>query len=150
MYDLNAWDWLGLSLALFAFEILISGIFLFWVGIGAIIVALLLVLVPDISWQVQLLVFGVTTIGTILVWSYFGRSRFQKPAGACVNLNDRSLNYVGQSRLLSESIVGGKGALIIDDSRWIVTGPDLAIGTLVQITAVVNGELTVIESTQQQ
>lgn len=143
MLDLNAWDWLGFGLVLLALELVVTGIFLFWVGLAALTLSFILMVSPDLGWKLQLLIFGVTTVMYVLLWSYFGQSRFETKAKDTVNLNARSMNYIGQNRPLSEPITGGKGALIIDDSRWIVTGPELPAGAMVKIIAVNVGELQV-------
>ena len=145
--DLGVWDWLGLGLVLLCLEVAISGVFLFWVGLAALTVALILLVLPSLTWQWQLLCFGVATLGYVLSWSYFGRSRLGiKSQDEMVNLNSRALNYVGQVRPLSEAITGGKGAIIIDDSRWVVNGEDLPEGTLVKITEIHGVNLVVCKA----
>ena len=147
MIDLGVWDWLGLGLVLLFLEVVISGVFLFWVGLAALTVALILLVLPSLTWQWQLLCFGLATLGYVLSWSYFGRSRLSgKPQDDAINLNSRTINYVGQIRPLSEAIIGGKGAITIDDSRWVVNGEDLPEGTLVKITEVRGANLIVIAS----
>ena len=145
--DLSAWHWLGIGLIFLVLELFITGIFLFWVGLGAVTLAVILLMVPGLEWKIQLLIFAGTTLGYVLAWSYFGRSRFSgSDMDESKNLNSRMMNYIGQIRPLSEAIVGGKGALIIDDSRWVVQGPDLDEGTLVQIKAVNGVEIEVVEA----
>lgn len=147
MIDLGLWDWLGFGLVLLCLEVVISGVFLFWVGLAALTVSLVLLIFPDLVWELQLLCFGVSTLGYVVCWSYFGRSKLASASqDELVNLNSRTLNYVGEIRPLTEEIIGGKGALVIDDSRWVVRGPDLPKDTLVKITGVQGATLDIVKA----
>ncbi|HCK92566.1 MAG TPA: NfeD family protein [Gammaproteobacteria bacterium] len=142
--DLHIWDWVGIGLAFLVLEIFISGVFLFWVGLAAMTVALVLLASPDLSWKWQFSVFAAATLIYILSWAYFGRSRFKEHAqDQSKDLNSRSMNYIGEMKPLHEPIVGGKGVVVIDDSRWTVRGPDLPQGTMVKVIDVKGSELIV-------
>lgn len=142
--EFGVWDWLGIGLIFLVLEIFVTGVFLFWVGLAATTVALLMVAMPDLGWQAQALIFAFATLVYVLSWSYFGRSKFgDKNQKESVNLNARTLDYIGQTRPLLEAITGGKGIVIIDDSRWSVSGPDLPEGALVKVVEVDGTKLVV-------
>ena len=143
MTELNPWDWLGIGLVFLVLELIISGVFLMWVGFSALSVALLLALVP-LSWKIQLVISGSLTLVYIVLWTYFGKSKFQDLKTSEQNLNSRSMNYIGQTRPLLEAIVGGKGVIVIDDSRWVVSGPDAPEGSSVKILSV-DGSTLIVE-----
>lgn len=143
--ELGPWDWLGIGLIFLVLELVATGIFLFWVGLAAVTLALVLFLV-DLGWKAQGVIFALTTLAYVLAWSHFGRSKFGgHTQDEASNLNARTMDYIGQVRPLKEPIVGGKGLLIIDDSRWTVTGPDLPEGTLVKVV-LVSGSTLVVEA----
>lgn len=144
MMELGAWDWIAIGVVFLVLEVLVSGIFMFWIGLAAVTLAIILSLV-SLSWKWQLFLFAVITLAYVLGWTYFGRSRFSSSAAeGDLNLNARSMNFIGQHRQLEEAIQGGKGLVIIDDSRWVVHGPDLPKGTLVEIISVKGSVLEVV------
>ena len=142
MIEFTAWDWFAIGMVFLFLEILISGVFLFWVGLGALTLALVMFIIP-LGWQAQALIFAKTTLTYALLWSYFGKPRLQSTQDASKNLNARTMNYIGQVRPLEEAIEGGKGVVIIDDSRWAVYGPDLPQGQKVKVIEVQGNVLTV-------
>ena len=142
--ELGPWDWLGIGLVFLVLELIATGIFMFWVGLAAITVALIMFLV-DLGWKTQAVLFAITTLGYVLGWSYFGRSKFgDSIQDQSANLNSRTMDYIGQVRPLAEPIIGGKGFIVIDDSRWVVAGVDLPEGALVKVISV-NGSILQVE-----
>ena len=51
-------------------------------------------------------------------------------------LNKRGHRYIGQLFTLNQPIVNGVGKLIVADTTWKVTGPDMSAGTQVTVTRV--------------
>ena len=112
--DLHMWDWVGLGLVLLVLEIFITGVFLFWVGLAAMSVALVLLANPEMSWQGQFILFAFATLLYTLGWAYFGRSRIKSnEKDSSKDLNSRSMNYIGEIKPLHEPIIAGKGIVII-------------------------------------
>jgi len=58
-------------------------------------------------------------------------------------LNRRAETYVGRTFTLERPIVDGRGRLKVDDTVWLVEGPDLPAGTRVQVTGTDNTRLRV-------
>jgi membrane protein implicated in regulation of membrane protease activity len=58
-------------------------------------------------------------------------------------LNRRVEGLVGRTATLEDPISEGKGRIRLDDTTWIVQGPDLPAGTRVRITTAQAGGLTV-------
>ena len=58
-------------------------------------------------------------------------------------LNRRVEGLVGRTATLEEPISEGKGRIRLDDSTWIVQGPDMPAGARVRITTAQAGGLTV-------
>ncbi len=67
--------WFGLGLAFFLMEFILPGFILFFFGIGAWIVALLSLFI-DISINVQLILFLVSSVLTVLLFRNFVKQRF--------------------------------------------------------------------------
>lgn len=137
---LGNWTWWIAAAVLFILELIVPGVFFLWLGASAVIVGSLTLLL-DMSWQLQVAIFAVLSVTTLLV-----SRRYFKPDAIETdqpNLNKRVRQYVGQVYLLDEPIVNGRGALRIGDSIWHVTGPDLAAGQRVVVTGADGVTLTV-------
>jgi len=61
------------------------------------------------------------------------------------HLNRRAEGYIGRTFTLERPIVDGRGRLRVDDTMWLVEGPDLPAGTRVQVTSVNNTLLRVAQ-----
>jgi membrane protein implicated in regulation of membrane protease activity len=127
--DLGAWAWWVGGAILLAIEIVAPGNVFVWFGIAAILTGAA-ALITDIAWQYELVLFAVLSLVLVLV----GRSWFGRP-GASEEplLNERAMRLVGRSYVLGDPIVAGSGRIRIDDTMWLLTGPDLPSGTRVRI-----------------
>ena len=129
---LGGWAWWLLGLILLAADVLLPGFFLLWFGIAAILIGISALLF-DWPWQMQVLGFVVLSVITALL----GRRFFaigQDIETADPHLNLRASRLEGQTFVLSEPIVEGRGRLKIDDSVWQVRGPDAPAGARVVVT----------------
>src|SRR3954452_18428525 len=70
---LGTWNWLIFGFILMALELLAPGVFLFWLGLAALLVGLLSFLINP-SWKTQLLMFAVFSIAAVPLWRRFARS----------------------------------------------------------------------------
>ncbi|AKH99100.1 membrane protein implicated in regulation of membrane protease activity [Hoeflea sp. IMCC20628] len=142
--ELGPWTWWIVGLILLGLEILIPGVFLLWIGLAAIVVGA--VSFPlwgsEIwGWQLQLLVFAVLAIAFALVGRRIAGSNTESDQPM---LNRRVEGLVGRTATLEEPIAEGKGRIRLDDTTWIVQGPDMPAGARVRIIAAQAGGLTVV------
>jgi hypothetical protein len=129
--QLDFWHWWVLGIILIILELFAPGAFFLWMGIAAGLVGLVLVLVPGMAWQYQLIVFAVVSVVSIVAWrSYLNRHPTQTDRPA---LNMRGEQYVGRVFTLSEPIVNGAGKIKVDDSMWKIEGEDCNAGTRVKV-----------------
>lgn len=141
----GAWNWVILGTVLLALEILTPGVYLLWLGIAAVATGLLSFLLWDAGfwvWQVQILVFLVLSIVSVLI----GRRVFPTTGTADTDqplLNQRERQLVGRTATLEKPIVEGRGRIRLGDTLWRVSGPDLPVGARVRVIAAENGELAV-------
>lgn len=133
--NLVYWHWIAFAVCLAILDVVIGANFFFiWCGLAAAIVGLVHFLVPSISWQLQLLIFGGGVLASLLVWQKFLRKapkESDKP-----NLNQRGRQYIGKTFVLEIPIENGRGKIKVDDTHWRVEGPDLPVGTKVKVVAV--------------
>jgi inner membrane protein len=135
------WLWLAAGILLLGFEVVLPGVFLFWIGLAAIGTGLITWLFP-VAFVAQLVLFAMLGLGFILV----GRSIQQRQKHEITDapfLNDRAGAMVGKVYVLETAIVVGTGSIRIGDTVWRVTGPDAASGTHVKVLAVEGGVLRV-------
>lgn len=141
--ELGPWSWWILGLLFLGLEILIPGVFLLWIGLAAIAVGALSIPLWGAAvwgWQLQLLVFAVLAVALALL------GRRLTASGAVSDqpmLNRRVEGLVGRTATLEDPIVDGRGRVRLDDTTWIVQGPDMPAGAKVRITAAKAGGLTV-------
>jgi inner membrane protein len=137
---LGTWNWLILGLVLMALELIAPGVFLFWLGLAALLVGLLSFVIHP-SWQLQLLMFAAFAVAAVPLWRRIAR---QKP-GENSNpfLNKRADALVGRVFTLDKPIIDGAGTVRIDDTIWRVAGPDTPAGSRVKVVHADGANLTV-------
>ena len=141
LLDLTFWSWLVIGLALLALELLAPFTFFLWLGASALVTALVLLIAPETSWQMQFLVFSVLSVASIIVSRrYLVKHQTESEVP---NLNRRAQQYVGKIFTLSEGIEQGVGKIRVDDTYWKVTGPTLDKGAEVRVVAAEGAVFTV-------
>ncbi len=135
------WYWLILGVALIATEILLPGVFLLWLGVAGLVTGGIVYLAPELSWQMQFMIYAVLAVASVLASWRWVRQRpieSEKP-----NLNRRALQYVGRMADLDGPLHNGNGRVRLDDTFWQVTGPELPPGARVRVTGAKGTRLTV-------
>ncbi|WP_390618917.1 NfeD family protein [Maricurvus nonylphenolicus] len=133
--QLESWHWLSLGILLLLGEVLGAGGFLLGIGIGALCVALMMTILPGLSWQAQLMWFGILSIVSTLV--YWKRFRAINQATDQPLLNNRAARLVGRKVELLEAVVNGKGKVQIEDALWtVLSDEDIDSGKAVEIVGV--------------
>lgn len=128
------WQWGVGALALMIIEMIVPGFYLLWLGIAAGVVALCVLLWPGMPFALQILIFAIASLGSILAWR---RWRDRNPETSDQpNLNERANHYIGKVYTLDTAIVNGVGKVRLGDTVWRVAGPDLDAGTAVKVTGV--------------
>jgi inner membrane protein len=137
---LGTWNWLIFGLVLMALELIAPGVFMFWLGLAALLVGLISFVMHP-SWQLQLLMFAAFATAAVPLWRRLAR---QKP-GENSNpfLNKRAEALVGRVFTLDKPIIDGAGTVRIDDTIWRVAGPDTPAGSRVKVVQADGASLTV-------
>lgn len=132
--SMNGVAWLGLGLILIAAEVVAPGAFLLWMGIAAVVVALLVFVLPGLSLLAQVVLFVVLSVAAVLAYRKWFRKR-EEPSDRPL-LNQRGLQMIGRTADLDQAIADGRGRIKLDDALWVVEGPDLPAGTRVRVVAI--------------
>jgi len=128
--------WWILALLLIAGEVMVPGYFLLWIGIAAAAMGVLLWLMPGMGLLLQAVLFAVLALAACFAYARWLRPRIERRAPGSDRLNRRGEQMIGQRYELVEAIVNGRGKVRVGDGQWLVSGPDLPLGSTVEVVAV--------------
>lgn len=133
--------WLALAVLLGGAELLVPGVFLIFLAIAAGIVAAATFVLPELPLAAQLGVFGMWSVVTVLI----GRRWYQDYPVETSDplLNDRARRLIGETVVVADAIVSGRGRVRIGDGEWPAQGPDAPTGTRMRIVSVTSGIVVV-------
>ncbi|MGY8679533.1 NfeD family protein [Bradyrhizobium sp. UFLA05-153] len=137
---LGTWNWLIFGFILMALEVFAPGVFLFWLGLAALLVGLVSFAAHP-AWQVQLVMFALFAAAAVPLWRRLARGRIDTSASP--HLNKRTEALLGREFTLEKPIIDGSGTVRIGDTVWRVAGPDTPAGTRVKVVQVDGANLTV-------
>jgi hypothetical protein len=123
-----AWLWVLAGLVLMGLELVVSGIFLLWIGLAALVTGLAVALAP-MPWPLQLLLASGLAVAFVLVAS-------RRAKGPASTLNRGAQALIGRECPLDAPITGGEGRVRFDDTIWRVAGSDAPAGTRVRVVGV--------------
>ncbi|MCB2053434.1 MAG: NfeD family protein [Geminicoccaceae bacterium] len=135
------WHWWILAALLVLIEVMAPGFVFVWLAVGAFLTGLLLLFLPQVSWELQLLNFAI--LGLVAVGGWLVLARRLRARGGDERLNRRGSNLIGGVYRLEEAIVDGRGRARVGDGSWTVTGPDLPAGAAVRVLRLDNTRLVV-------
>lgn len=129
----NHWSWWVIGIVLIIIEVFAPAAFFLWMGISAIITGVFVWIFPSMDWTIQVLIFSIQSVLSIVVWRKFFKHAFAQTDQP--TLNKRAQQYFGRTFTLIEPIINGVGKIIVDDSTWrVVADEDLPEGTKVSVT----------------
>jgi membrane protein implicated in regulation of membrane protease activity len=134
--------WTCLALGLICAEVLLPDVFLLWLGVAAGVVLGVVLLFPGLGALWQAVLFVLFSFALIPVYRHFFRKHAATTSDTPL-LNKRAAQFIGQSVVLEQAIVAGRGKIKFGDALWTVTGPDLPAGTRVRVVGADNMVLTV-------
>lgn len=144
MYEISFWHWFALGLLLLIIEMAGTGGYLLWIGMAAGFTGAIVLLMPDMIWQFQILIFSVASVLFALGWWQY---QVRHPDVAAEPLlNKRSAQYVGRVFTLSDAIDNGRGKIRVDDSFWEVTAAeDIPAGVHVRVVSLEHDQIFRVE-----
>ena len=144
LWMLDFWHWWAIGIGLIALEAFIASTFLLWPGISALIMGFIVLLMPDMDWRFQVILFAIIAVATSVVWQIWLSKNPTKSDHPTLNV--RGAAFVGRRVTLVEPLTNGRGRVEIGDGWWIVSsvdGADLAAGVDVEVVESDGGTLTV-------
>ncbi len=149
-FEIVYWHWVALGLLLMAVEIFLLSFTIFWFGIAAIIIGLLLFLFPAMSLAIQIILWAVLSLIAAFLWFKYikplsGRNqlnaktiaKLQGEIGSVIKGND---NDAMRGRLRFPAPIAG------DDEWDFISDKKVTVGDRVQIIDVQDNCLNVKKS----
>jgi membrane protein implicated in regulation of membrane protease activity len=135
------WYWAVFGAVLAVIEIAVPAMVCIWLAAAALAVAAIAWRYPELAWEHQALIFAVLAIGSVAL----GRKAFARRGSieGDRRLNRRAESHIGRMLTLDGPIVDGRGRVKVDDTVWLVAGPDLPAGTHVRVVGADNTLLQV-------
>lgn len=128
---ISFWHWFIIAGVFLILELTTGSGFMLWVGMAAVLVGGVVFLVPTLIWPLQLLCWAIGSFVAIYLWWRYVRVLSEKNDQPV--LNKRAHQYIGRTLTLETAIDNGRGRVKIGDTLWRVTGPDLPVGTKVEV-----------------
>jgi membrane protein implicated in regulation of membrane protease activity len=135
------WYWAIFGAVLGVIEVAVPAMVCIWLAAAALGVAAIAWRYPGLAWEHQALIFAALAVASVVL----GRTacaRVGSPQSK-MRLNRRAESYIGRLFTLDGAIIDGRGRLRVDDTVWLVAGPDLPPGTRVRVTGADNTLLRV-------
>lgn len=137
------WNWLIVGGVLIILEAFIPAFFLLWFGSAAVVIGFVVFFVPNIGWEVQIILFAFLSLASVSAWKMFLQSYFIKENDHEF-LNQRGHELIGKVYELDADIHEGEGRISVKHTSWIVNGPEgLKKGDRVKVTGIEGIELNV-------
>ena len=145
-FEILYWHWIVLGIGLILLESPLPSFTSLWFGAGAVVVGLLLLVVPGISFTLQVLIW--TVLSVALTWLWF---RYLKPLSidkTKAGLSRESIvGEIGQVMVVPKAERRGKlrfPAPVLGSDEWLFISQDqLAAGDRVQVVDVSGNSLIV-------
>lgn len=139
------WHWWAFAAILLIAEIALPITFFLWMSVAAAVTGLL-VFAVDMSWQVQLIIFSVLCVISIIASRIYIRKNPIESEDP--DLSRRGEQHIGKVYTLETDIENGSGQVRVGDSLWRVEGPELAAGTRVEVSSI-NGNSFVVSAVEE-
>jgi inner membrane protein len=137
------WWWLIAAALLAILEIFLPGIFLVWIAIAAAATGIAVLLLPDLGFPAQAIVFAILAFVAVFAGRlYYARNPVPTSDD---KLNERASRLIGQRVMVETAIENGKGRVRVGDGVWNARGPDLPAGASATIVAA-DGTLLTVEA----
>jgi len=136
------WYWWAFAAVLLVFEMMLPGVVFLFLAIGAVASGAFVLVVSDLSLELQLFVFAIVSVASAVVLRPTLK-RLQQVRSQDATINARGEALVGKVIVLDAPILRGRGRIKVGDGSWPVTGPDMAAGTPVRIAEVRGTEIRV-------
>ena len=129
--DIQFWHWWVLGIICLVIETFAPGAIFIWFGASAGLMGFLLLFLPDLSWQIQITIFSVLSVLSIVMRYQYRKKVPEENTNP--TLNKRGEELVGRVFTLDEPIVNNYGKIRVDDTMWKINGTDAEVGQKIKV-----------------
>jgi membrane protein implicated in regulation of membrane protease activity len=145
---MSAWQWAVLGIILMMTELAVPAFFILWFGLGALLVALLLWVMPELSLSTQILLWTVSSAALTGLWFYIFKSSFQKTRSG---LSDaQAIGEIGllvkETEAFKRGQVRFQKPLLGSDVWECIADETIAVGERVKVVSIEGNMLKVTKS----
>jgi inner membrane protein len=139
------WAWIIAGAVIAGLEILVPGMFLLWIGIGAVATGVLLARYPDLTLAWQFLVFAVSMVSSIGIGFWIQRRSGRSKQARFLNREMKAM--VGKRYVAITPFTVGRGRIKVHDSSYAaLSNEDIAAGDVVEVVAIEDGRPKVVKA----
>lgn len=138
--------WLILAALLAITELMIPGVYLTFIALGAAATGVLALIFPELGLIGQLISFAAWSSVAVLIGKRWYNTN--PVPSSDPDLNNRAARMIGQRVTVVEPIVGGSGRVRVGDGEWPAEGPDIGAGEKARVVEV-RGGVVLVEATSQ-
>ncbi len=108
--------WFVVGLVLILMEFIIPGLVIVFFGLGAWIAAIFVSIFPEMAFWVQMMIFTVFSVGTLVLLRRTLKKRFfsNQEGAESEGLDD----YIGQTAVVEKAIKNGEGKILFKGVSW--------------------------------
>lgn len=114
--DILPYHWLILAGILLIIELVTFSLLFLWFALSAVIIGLLIFLLPDLAFGMQLILYSLLALLSAFLWQHL----FRKKRHETAELNSRLSLYMGRETVLTKGIKQGFGQVFLDGTLWRV------------------------------
>ena len=139
------WAWIIAGAVIAGLEILLPGMFLMWIGLGAVATGVVLARYPDLAVEWQFLVFAVSMVSSIAIGFWIQRRSGQTRQARLMNREMKAM--IGKTYVAITPFSVGRGRIKVQDSSYAALSDEpIAAGDTVKVVAIEDGRPKVVKS----
>ncbi len=139
------WAWIIVGAIIAGLEILMPGMFLLWIGLGAVATGLVLARHPELPLAWQMLVFAVSMVSSIGLGLWIQRRSGRTRGSRFLNRELRAM--IGQSYIATAPFTVGHGRIKVQDSSYAAVSDErIEAGEVVEVVAIEDGRPKVVKA----
>lgn len=133
----HPWYWLSTGAILMGLELVAAGAYLLWIGLGAVVTGLAVLLFPSLALSLQIIILIVAMVGSVLLGI---RVQAKRGNDAAASLNLGLEQFVGRRVVAVTNFENGRGRIKVEDTTYNALCTEaVAVGDTLTVIAVEHG-----------
>lgn len=139
------WAWIIVGAVIAGLEIVVPGMFLMWIGLGAVATGIILARYPDLALEWQFLVFAVSMVSSIAIGFWIQRRSGRTKHAKLMNREMKAM--IGKTYVAIAPFAVGRGRIKVQDSSYAaVSEEEIDAGDIVRVVAIEDGRPKVVKA----